>query len=172
MPASAVRLVAVALWASSIACSTAPDWESVRERIRRDYPQVRHVTAEELAAELESTDGDALLLLDARTQREYAVSHLRGARPVPTPGALEDVLRDVAPTQRIVVYCSVGLRSAKLAARLQARGFRDVANLEGSIFAWANAGRPVFRGTERVGVVHPYDRRWGKLLDRRLWYER
>jgi len=172
MPRSAVRLAAIALWGSTIACSTAPDWESVRETIRRDYPGVPHVTPAELAAELESADGDAVLLLDARTEREYAVSHLRGARPVPTPDALEDILRDVAPTRRIVVYCSVGLRSTELAARLQERGFRNVSNLEGSIFAWANAGRPVFRGTERVDVVHPYDRRWSKLLDRRLWYER
>ena len=48
------------------------------------------------------------------------------------------------------------------------KGYTEVYNLEGSIFAWANEGRPVYRGKERVQVVHPYDKIWGRLLKKSL----
>jgi hypothetical protein len=65
----------------------------------------------------------------------------------------------------VVVYCSVGYRSAKVTAALQERGFTQVANLKGSIFRWANEGRPVVRGSTGVREVHPYDHTWGTLLN-------
>ena len=39
-------------------------------------------------------------------------------------------------------------------------------NMEGSIFKWANEGRPVYRDGERVEKVHPYNETWGRLLDK------
>jgi hypothetical protein len=43
-----------------------------------------------------------------------------------------------------------------------------VFNLEGSLFQWANEGRPVYRDDVPVQAIHPYDARWGRLLDRRF----
>ena len=43
----------------------------------------------------------------------------------------------------IVVYCSVGYRSARVARWLGRQGFTNVRNLDGSLFAWANEGRPM-----------------------------
>lgn len=68
----------------------------------------------------------------------------------------------------IVVYCSVGYRSSRLARQLRTRGVKNVFNLEGSLFKWANEGRPVYRGSERVQEVHPFDEDWGELLDESL----
>ena len=65
------------------------------------------------------------------------------------------ILRGVPANRRIVVYCSVGYRSSELAEFLMKTGFTEVYNLEGSIFRWANEGRPVYRAEERVRVVHP-----------------
>ena len=45
---------------------------------------------------------------------------------------------------------------------------KNVFNLEGSLFKWANEGRPVYRGSERVQEVHPFDEDWGELLDESL----
>ena len=70
----------------------------------------------------------------------------------------------------MVVYCSVGYRSAELARKLTARGHANVANLEGSLFAWANEGRPVYAGTRLADRVHPYDAAWGSLLKPELRY--
>ena len=64
-----------------------------------------------------------------------------------------------------MVYCSVGVRSAGVARRLRAAGFAEVENLEGSVFRWANEGRPlVAAGGAATDVVHPYDAAWGRLL--------
>jgi hypothetical protein len=64
----------------------------------------------------------------------------------------------------VVVYCSVGWRSAALADRLLAAGLDDVHNLRGSIFDWANKGLPLVRDGEPAREVHPYGRLWGLLL--------
>ena len=129
------------------------------------YPGVRTVTTGALAAEL----GDrGPLLLDAREADEYAVSHLPGARrvdPDASAGSLAAALGGVARDRPVVVYCSVGIRSAGVAERLAAAGFTDVRNLEGSIFRWANEGRPLERGGGAADRVHPYDATWGRLLD-------
>ena len=89
-------------------------------------------------------------------------------RPIPFLRATQadaypdlDTLAVEAP---IVVYCSVGYRSAGVAQALRRQGFKDVVNLKGSIFRWANEGRPVFRSGRMVAAVHPYDASWGTLL--------
>ena len=87
----------------------------------------------------------------------------------PRKTRLSKCCKDVSSDQRIVLYCSVGHRSSELAQFLMKKGYTEVYNLEGSIFAWANEGRPVYRGNERVKVVHPYDRTWGRLLKESLW---
>ena len=149
-----------------VACgSSTPDLDRVMREIREEFPDVRAVTTGQLAGWLAA---EAPALLDVRATDEYAVSHLRSARRALTePEALE-ALRGVGKDDRIVVYCSVGLRSARLARALQARGFTCVYNLEGSIFQWANEGRPVYRDGRKADKVHPFDARWGKLLDPRL----
>jgi rhodanese-related sulfurtransferase len=107
------------------------------------------------------------VLLDARQPSEYRVSHLRGARRIdPDHPDIEGL--SVPRDARVVVYCAVGWRSGDVASRLQEAGYRQVYNLEGGIFGWANRGRPVYRDGERVRRVHPYDETWGRLLDREL----
>ena len=64
----------------------------------------------------------------------------------------------------MIVYCSVGYRSSALAEKLQRAGFTNVANLEGSLFQWANENRPLHRGTNTVREVHGYSRKWSGLL--------
>ena len=113
-------------------------------------------------------NGKNLLLFDVREPEEYEVSHLPGAQPVPSRDEALRALQNVSPNQRIVLYCSVGYRSSDLAGFLMKRGFTKVYNLEGSIFAWANEERPVYRGKKRVRVVHPYDNNWGRLLKKSL----
>jgi len=64
----------------------------------------------------------------------------------------------------MVVYCSVGWRSSALAQRLLKHGVTNVANLEGSAFAWANEGRPLEAAGKPATKVHPYNSTFGKLL--------
>lgn len=144
------------------------DLSSLEARIRTEFPGVPQLSTAELAAWLAEPSRPQPWLIDARSREEYEVSHLRGAIPAETVDEVEAATGGDRE-RPLVLYCSVGYRSSALAARLQAAGYTRVYNLEGSIFRWANEGRPVFRGGEEVRRVHPYDTSWGQYLDRSLW---
>ena len=157
----------IALLPAHVPAFGATDWPTLKRTIRNRFPEVRHVSVEELHAAL--AGADAPVLIDARTPGEYRVSHLQGARRAETAAQAIQALAGTPKDHPIVVYCSVGYRSSALARELMRSGYTQVANLEGSIFEWANKGRGVYRGREPVSVVHPYDKTWGTLLDRKLW---
>lgn len=141
-----------------------PEWSQVKQSIRDEFGDVPQLTTQELAEWLEDSDRPAPLLLDAREQDEFEVSHLQGAYLATDLSQALRVLDDRPRETPIVVYCSVGYRSSRLSRQLKELGWTRVSNLEGSIFQWANEGRPVYRGTQPVGEVHPFDDHWGQLL--------
>ncbi len=150
---------------SFLSCKKAPtDWEKTKSWVRSEFPQVEHLSAEELRLRIDS-GSRAPVLLDVRTEKEYAVSHIPGAIRVDPEGELSDFLRALDRETPVVAYCSLGYRSSRLVERLRREGFADVKNLEGSIFEWANKGFPVERDSALVREVHPYDAEWGRLLD-------
>ena len=89
-------------------------------------------------------EGGGVVLVDTREPHEYEEAHIEGGRLVP-PGLLRDEIASAAPdrSQRVVLYCRSGNRSAKAAAELAEMGYEDVANVEGGILAWQEAGLPV-----------------------------
>ena len=104
------------------------------------------------------------IFLDAREPKEFAVSHIAGAIPV---GYDHFDLQKVAALQKdkpIIVYCSVGYRSEKIAEKLLGAGFTKVSNLYGGIFEWVNQGLPIVDETGPTEKVHAYNRSWGVWL--------
>lgn len=145
-------------------CSQDVAWSGVLKAVEAQYPDVQRVTTDSLASWMDAASTAKPLLVDARSTEEYAVSHLEGAvhfDPETKDFTLLDTLARDTP---VVAYCSVGFRSSEIASRLQSAGFTTVYNLEGSIFKWANEGRPVYRAGQRVSEVHPYNAAWGRLL--------
>lgn len=140
---------------------TPEDLPRVEAEVREEFPLVGRVSVEELEGMLET--GENPLLLDVRAPEEFAVSHLQGAVRAETVEEARAAM-ERQPGRPVIVYCSVGYRSAKLADELRQTGHPQVRNLEGSIFAWANSGHPVYRDDQEVHAVHPFNRRWGKLL--------
>lgn len=155
---------ALCLLAVHTGCSQDLTWRAVNHMIASEYPDVPTISTDSLATRLDEGGQPRPLLLDARAPEEYAVSHLPGARRVDPAADAYPALDSLAPDTPIVVYCSVGYRSAGVAQALRRQGFAHVANLEGSIFRWANEGRPVYRDGAPVAAVHPYDATWGRLL--------
>lgn len=143
-------------------CQAGPTWDSTFAKIAKDFPGTPNVTTAGLAVWLADSDRQQPVLLDVRAPAEFAVSHLRSSQNVsPTLQARE--LR-LAKDQPIVAYCSVGYRSSALVERLRKAGFTRVYNLRGSLFAWANEGRPLWCGSKEAQTVHPFNGTWGKLL--------
>lgn len=138
-------------------------WAALKLLLRAQFPQVRFISVDDLAEWL-TQGGPKPMLLDVRTASEYGVSHLANAQQIDPDTTDFSSLRAVPSEAAIVTYCSVGYRSAVLADRLQQAGFTNVANLEGSIFEWANQGKPVYQQGQLVQKVHPYSSAWGYLL--------
>ena len=127
--------------------------------LRWKFDDVQHITLAEAAALL--ADDTATVIWDIRRPDEFAVSHLPDARHVP-PDTADAALKQLLPdaNQTILVYCAVGYRSAQMARRLQALGHTNVLNLEGAIFAWAEADLPLEGGD----TVHPYNAMGRRIL--------
>ena len=107
-------------------------------------------------------------LLDAREQKEYNVSHLENAILVGFDHFNINETIDKLPKNRdakIVVYCSVGVRSEIIAHQIIEKGYTNVYNLFGGIFEWKNNG---FQVIDTLGnpteKVHTYNKEWSKWL--------
>ena len=145
--------------------------KAVEADIARRFKSISHMSPDALAAARGRRD--KILLIDVREPDEYAVGRLQGAIRV-APGlsvsTLLAQLKDQIAGRAIVFYCSVGERSSRLAARarrqLLAAKAASVHNLKGGIFAWHNQKRPLFNDRGRTSYVHPFNTRWGKLLQR------
>jgi rhodanese-related sulfurtransferase len=106
-----------------------------------------------------------VVILDAREEVEYRVSHIKNARYVGYTNFLTSSIKDVPKDSEIVVYCSVGYRSEKIAERLKKIGYLNVSNLYGGIFEWINQGKEVVDKQEVVTLnIHPYSSVWGIWL--------
>lgn len=136
-------------------------WPEIDTMINDKFPGVNHMEIDELLQRQKEL-GD-IVLLDVREEEEYAISHLPGAIHTLSPHTLP-----LAQDRFIVVYCSVGYRSARAVQEFQARGYPNVYNLRGSIFAWANRGLPLEANGTTTHLVHPYNKKWGVLLKEEL----
>lgn len=149
-------------------CDADMKWSAVDSMIQATFGDVPQVSTDSLAALLNETSRQpAPVLLDARQPEEYAVSHLPGATRVDPEATAFPELDSLETSTPVVVYCSVGYRSARVTEQLREQGVTAY-NLKGSIFRWANEGRTVVRDGQAVREVHPYDSTWGDLLDEDL----
>lgn len=135
----------------------------IKRLTSRKFPIVEWITTKELAGWLEDPLKPQPIILDARTEAEYAVSHLKNAQRI-DPYHSNLVVSAESKDTPIAVYCSVGYRSARIAEQLKQAGFSHVYNLEGSLFKWANEERPIYTNDHTTPLVHPYNQLWGKLL--------
>jgi sulfur-carrier protein adenylyltransferase/sulfurtransferase len=108
----------------------------------------------------ELSRGDSVLI-DTREQHEWDEAHLEDATLVP-PASVAERIQDVVPdrSQRVLLYCATGNRSARAADVLESElGYENTASVAGGIVAWQEAGLP---------VVEPE----GMTKDQRMRYSR
>ena len=106
------------------------------------------------------------VVLDARSEKEYAVSCLQNAQFIGYESPKLELMDSIAKDQAILVYCSVGYRSERIGEQLQALGFSNVQNLYGGIFEWVNTKHTVVSPNQQpTDKVHGYSESWGKWVD-------
>lgn len=102
------------------------------------------VTAAELKHELASATPP--VVLDVRTDKEFADGHVRGALHISLNG-LRESLGTIPHDRRIVVHCRSGFRAHVAVRILKGHGFADVANLTGGwVSLELEGGVPIERG--------------------------
>ncbi len=89
--------------------------------------------------------GNGVAIIDVRETEEWAQGHLPGAKHVPR-SYLESRIEGVVPdrTQRVILYCASGIRSA-LGARTLSHdlGYEQVESMAGGITLWKDRGYEV-----------------------------
>jgi rhodanese-related sulfurtransferase len=78
---------------------------------------------------------EGALLLDVRSEREFATGHLPGAVNVPVTQLAAQLATLSDKRRPVVVYCASGMRSTRAASLLREAGFSRVLNL-GAMSAW------------------------------------
>jgi len=110
---------------------------------------------------------DTVTILDAREPEEFNVSHIQSAINVGYNNfSLEEKqIQKLNKYIPVIVYCSVGIRSEKIAEKLKNAGFDTVKNLYGGIFEWKNKDYPVIDSTgKETENVHAFSKHWSKYL--------
>src|SRR3954468_15872282 len=114
------------------------------EVIRQIRNQVEEVDPSDVKATL--SNGNGIVLLDVRESEEWDAGHIPGAKHVPR-GYLEWRVEGVVGkdrSQRDVIYCASGQRSALAANTLQQLlGYENVASMNGGITLWKDRGYEV-----------------------------
>ena len=123
---------------------------------------VPYISVQELA--MPKTDA---IILDAREPKEYEVSHIKNATLV---GYDFFDIKTVTEKytnkdQKIVVYCSLGIRSENIAKKLKDEGYTNVLNLYGGIFEWKNNDFTVVDSEDnQTELIHTFNEAWSKWL--------
>lgn len=140
----------------------------LRQAVRLKFRDVREVSPADLVAWMRDPSRPPPLLVDARPEDQYAVSHLAGAVRLDPATPDLAVLAHVARDQPVVVYDATGTIGAAMAVALTQAGFSRVSNLEGGLFRWANEGYPLLTDSGPATKVAPLSWGWGRLLKERF----
>lgn len=123
---------------------------------------IPYITVQELAM-----PKTKVILFDAREENEFNISHLKDAIFFGHKHfSIDSVLNKVPnKNEKLVVYCSIGVRSEIIAYKLKKAGYKHVFNLYGGIFEWKNNNFPVYNSKgQETDSVHVYSAAWGRWL--------
>lgn len=108
-----------------------------------------------------------VIIIDVREKSEYDVSHIKNSFNIPYKKWKTEQFSHIAKDKKIVIYCSVGYRSEKVAEKLIESGYKNCFNLYGGIFEWVNRGYAVYdQHQKKTKKIHAYSRNWGVWLEK------
>ena len=103
--------------------------------------RIKEISAEEAKALHDDSAG--VVFLDVREPNEWNLGRIPGALLLPRGNIESKVEAMIDRTQRVVIYCARGNRSALAADTLQQMGYTTVESLAGGFGHWAAAGGEV-----------------------------
>lgn len=129
---------------------------------QKNTGEVPYISVEDLYQKRQ----EDFLIFDTREKAEYNMSHLPNAIHIGYEKFdLESFEKKYSKNSKIVLYCSLGVRSERIGIQLQKAGFQSVKNLYGGIFQWGDFGFPLFNSSNEITErVHVYSSKWKKYL--------
>lgn len=154
----------LALFAMQFSVAQEKEPKTLSELLKKhNNKSVPYISVQELA--MLKTEA---IILDSREPKEYKTSHLKSAICVGYDFFSLDSIQNRLPTNKdakIVVYCSLGIRSETVAEKLKKAGYTNVYNLYGGIFEWKNKNFSVFDSEgNKTENVHTFNEEWSKWL--------
>ncbi|MGB0403585.1 MAG: rhodanese-like domain-containing protein [Salibacteraceae bacterium] len=136
-----------------------PEFEKVLEsNLKSDVPEIDVTTLKQF---------EDVVIFDARSEREYNVSHIKGAILLDFVSFDINALKGYSKRGAYVVYCSVGSRSEQVTKLLIENGYKQTFNLYGGIFEWTNLGNPVVDSNNNpTNKVHGVTKDWAKWIEK------
>ena len=92
------------------------------------------------------TNRDKYLVLDVRSNDEFAEGNIEGAINIPHYAVLDHLEQFQAWQDKIIiVHCRSGKRAWKAEQMLMKQGISNLAHLEGDMLGWQKAKRPIVK---------------------------
>ncbi|MFT6718015.1 MAG: rhodanese-related sulfurtransferase [Sphingobacteriales bacterium] len=146
-------------WASILGC------KGQANSFDAKLDEVLSYTVDTISAEDLHQKKDSFLILDAREEDEFNISHIPGAIRVGYKKFDDSQIQGWIQSKKpIVVYCSIGYRSERIGEKIQEQGGKEVYNLRGGIFSWSNAEYPLTDSLGPTNKVHAYNEDWSVWL--------
>ena len=101
---------------------------------------VKEIDAPELVSWQENEPG--FRIIDVREIREILGGTIQGAEPVPL-ATIPARLHEFGSSEKLVLICRSGARSAQACSFLQQQGYDNVYNLRGGMMSWAANRFPI-----------------------------
>jgi sulfur-carrier protein adenylyltransferase/sulfurtransferase len=100
---------------------------------RASASRVRGISATQLQEMI--SRGEKVALVDVREPFEFEIARIASSQLIPL-GAIPDRLTEITQSEKTVVMCKSGARSARAIEFLRSKGFDNLLNLEGGLDAW------------------------------------
>ena len=113
-------------------------------------PSVPSVSVHEAHVRLSGGDDRRPILVDVRTPEEFAQVRVPGAVLIPLQDFVHRMV-ELPQDRPLLLFCRTGSRSGSATAFLLRNGYAEVANVDGGILAWYQAGLPVRTGRPEPG---------------------
>jgi len=97
-------------------------------------------------------NGEDVVLLDVRTEEEYAENRLAGAILVPLQKLSVETLNDagISKDKEVYIYCRSGSRSKQAYDLMTALGYKDIKSVAGGIVHWQEDNYPYLETGEVI----------------------
>ncbi|MFE3869067.1 rhodanese-like domain-containing protein [Flavobacterium sp. LS2P90] len=104
----------------------------------KEIDTIHRITAEEFANQVKIGESK---VIDIRKESEYCAEHVEEAYSKPL-ASINEWIKDINPKESFFLHCAGGYRSMIAASILQARGFRNITEIEGGFNAIAKTDLP------------------------------